>query len=251
MSMDEAATAAQRPHMALVGAGPGAADLLTLRAHRLLLAADVVVHDALVDLSVLEDVGARRIDVGKRAGHHKLGQAQINDLLVDLWRAGERVVRLKGGDPMVLGRGSEELLHLAVAGIPCEVVPGVTSATAAPLLAGIPVTHRGVADAFCVVSAHPRMEDGNYTLPSFEPRMTVVLLMGVRTLAAWRAALLERGYPRDTPLAFVTWAGRAEQRTLRTTIGGALKTAQVHDLQSPTVAIVGAVVAVMADYTVD
>jgi uroporphyrin-III C-methyltransferase len=151
------------------------------------------------------------------------------------------VVRLKGGDPFVLGRGSEEALALAAAGVPFELVPGLSSATAGPLLAGIPLTHRGVADAFCVVSAHPRELDASFTLPRWRARLTVVVLMGVRTAPRWTAALLAGGWPAETPMAWVMWAARAEQRSARATLGRAVEAATAHGIDAPAVAVVGGV----------
>ena len=141
--------------VSLVGAGPGDPDLLTLRAARALAAADLVLYDALVARETLDLAPrAQRFSVGKRAGRASMDQETINRLLVRAARRGKRVVRLKGGDPFVFGRGGEEALALVAAGVPCEVVPGVSSAVAAPALAGIPVTHRGLASAFVVVSGH-------------------------------------------------------------------------------------------------
>lgn len=225
----------------LVGAGPGAADLITVRGDRLLRSADVIVHDALVDPALYEGLSAEIIDVGKRSGDHTLPQDEICALLVQLARKGRRVVRLKGGDPFVLGRGSEEAAALAEAGVPCEVVPGVSSAIAGPALGGIPVTHRGVADAFCVVSAHPRDHEVPFTLPAFRERLTVVLLMGVRNVADWSAALMQRSWPGSTPIAWVIWAGRADQRVIRATLATAVEQANEQGLSAPAVAVVGGV----------
>jgi len=235
------ARAAQPGTVYLVGAGPGSADLITLRGWHLLQSAEVVVYDSLADPALHAELSAERIDAGKRSGHHGMAQGEINALLVDLARAGRAVVRLKGGDPYVLGRGSEEALELAAAGVPCEVVPGVSSALAAPLLAGIPLTHRGVADAFHVVSAHPRDGGGAATLPAFEPRCTLVILMGIATMDQWLPLLSERGYPAALPVAFVRWAGRPEQEVLVTTLEAARVEAAT--VRPPAVVIVGAVVA--------
>ena len=225
----------------LVGAGPGSAELLTLRGWQLLSTADTVVVDALADSALLVDLQAEVIDAGKRAGRHGLSQSQINALLIQLAQAGRSVVRLKGGDPFVLGRGSEELLELAAAGVPCEVVPGVSSAVAAPALAGIPLTHRGLADAFCVVSAHLQAGD-DVTLPAYTPRLTLVVLMGVSTLGQWLPRLPALGWPLDTPLAVVTWAGRPDQTQQHFTLAELLALEQP-PLRSPSVFVVGEVAA--------
>lgn len=235
----------------LVGAGPGAVDLITVRGYRLVAQADVLVVDNLADPQVYAQTRGKIVHAGKRAGDHGMAQDAINQLLIDEAKAGHAVVRLKGGDPYVLGRGSEEALALAQAGVPFEVVPGISSSLAAPLLAGIPVTHRGVADAFVVVSAHPR--DGAEgspadplslaTVPPYHPRCTLVVLMGVSTLDKWVQVARRQGYPDNLPVAFVTWAARPEQRVLVTTLGQALQDSTAHGLRSPTVAIAGHVVA--------
>ncbi len=227
----------------LVGAGPGSADLITLRGWRLLQAADVVVYDSLADVALRTGLRAELIDAGKRRGNHGMTQMEINQLLVDQARAGNVVVRLKGGDPFVLGRGSEEAMALAAAGVPWEVVPGVSSAVAAPELAGIPVTHRGVADAFCVVSAHVREIEGAPTLPPYNPRCTLVVLMGVASLAEWWPHLTALGYPDELPVAWVTWAARPEQVVLTTTVGQCVEAAARAQVQAPSVVIIGRVVA--------
>src|SRR5215208_1077336 len=171
--------------VSLVGAGPGDPELLTLRAVRRLREADLVLYDALVPTEILAFASrARRFYVGKRAGRASIEQDAINRLMIREARRGHRVVRLKCGDPFVFGRGGEEALALAAAGIACEVVPGVTSALAAPLLAGIPVTHRGLASAFLVVSGHAESAYGP-VLRSLAPgSATVVILMGLANRAA-------------------------------------------------------------------
>ena len=181
--------------VALVGAGPGDPDLLTRRAAARLAAADVVFYDALVDPDVLDLAGkAQRIYVGKRAGRPAIRQTLINQLLVRAARRGQRVVRLKGGDPFVFGRGGEEALALVAAGIPFEVVPGISSALAAPALAGIPVTHRGSAASFVVVSGHaPAAFEP--VLGSLAPHSTtVVVLMGLASAGEISALLIGRGW---------------------------------------------------------
>lgn len=238
---------ARRGTVYLVGAGPGAADLLTVRALRLLQTADVIVHDSLVPAELYAAHAAQHIDAGKRSGDHGLGQEGINRLLVDLAREGKAVVRLKGGDPYVLGRGSEEALALAAAGVTCEVVPGVSSALAAPLLAGIPLTHRGLADSFCVVSAHPQEHGRLPALPPWDARRTLVILMGVHTLPHWLEGLRLQGFPEDVPLAFVIRASWPDARAWQTTLAHCLADAAREDLTSPAVAVVGRVVALRAN----
>ncbi len=204
----------------LVGAGPGDPELLTLRAARLLAEADVVLHDALIPAATLALAasGARCACVGKRAGRPSWRQDEIHRVMAVAAREGLRVVRLKVGDPYVLGRGGEEALAMAALGIPCEVVPGVTSATAAAAWAGIPVTHRGLASAVLVVSGHAP-EAYEAPLGSLAPgSATVVILMGLRTLVHTSALLLARGWSPATPAALLlgawTDAGVAWRGTL-------------------------------------
>jgi uroporphyrin-III C-methyltransferase len=194
--------------VSLVGAGPGDPDLLTVRAARALAAADIVFYDALVAREVLGLAPlAQRFGVGKRGGRPSMRQQTINRLLVRSARQGKRVVRLKGGDPFVLGRGGEEALALVAAGIPFEVVPGVSSAVAAPALSGIPVTHRGLASAFLVVSGHS--EDAwQPVLAGLSPgSLTVVVLMGLASRDAIARALVSRGWAPSTPAAILWGAG--------------------------------------------
>jgi len=204
----------------LVGAGPGDPDLLTRRAVKRLEQADLVLYDALVDPQVLELApNAQRIFVGKRAGRPAVSQEFINRLLVRSARRGRTVVRLKGGDPFVFGRGGEEALALAAAGIPCEIVPGVSSAVAAPALAGIPVTHRGLSAAFVVVSGHA---DSSYrpVLEAIPPqRLTVVVLMGLAHIRQIAGVLIERGWNPATPLAVVFSASREDASAWTSTVG--------------------------------
>jgi uroporphyrin-III C-methyltransferase len=212
-----AAASAEPPPVALVGAGPGDPDLLTVRAARRLAEADVVVHDALVGDGVLALVpaGVELIDVGKRPGQ-AVPQELINALLVHLARAGRRVVRLKGGDPFVFGRGGEEALALIEAGIGFEVVPGITSAVAAPAAAGVPVTHRGVAAAFTVVTGHRRAGEPDVDWRSLAAvGGTIVVLMGVSERATIAAELIAGGLDPATPVAAVRSATTARQTTQR------------------------------------
>lgn len=222
-----------------MGAGPGAADLLTLRAARLLAEADVVVHDALVGTEVLALVGpdVELVDVGKRPGE-SVKQAAINDLLVDLASTGKRIVRLKGGDPFVFGRGGEEALALAEAGYACEIVPGISSAVAAPEVAGIPVTHRGVSPAFTVVTGHRRNGETEVDWASLaKVGGTIVVLMGVSERASIAAGLLAGGLAAETPVAAIRSATSAQQTVVRGTLG---ELADL-DISSPSVMVIGAV----------
>jgi uroporphyrin-III C-methyltransferase len=207
--------------VSLVGAGPGDPDLLTRKAVRRLAEADLVLYDALIPPETLELAGrARRFYVGKRARRHSVTQEAINRLLIRSARRGARVVRLKGGDPFVLGRGGEEALALAAAGVPFEVVPGVSSAVAAAALAGIPVTHRGLSSGFVVVSGHaePAWQPILRSLPPGS--LTLVVLMGLAARRAIAAELLARGWAASTPAAIVWAASRPETSTWRGTLAG-------------------------------
>jgi len=194
--------------VSLVGAGPGDPELLTVRAVRRLAEADLVLYDALVSPETLDLApAAHRFLVGKRAGRPSVAQAAINRLLIASARRGKRVVRLKCGDPFVLGRGGEEGLALAEAGIPFEVVPGLTTAVAAPALSGIPVTHRGVASGFAVVSGHAASAY-RPVLETLAPNsLTLVVLMGLGSLTDLSALLRRRGWRPATPAAICRAAG--------------------------------------------
>lgn len=203
----------------LVGAGPGDADLLTLRAAKLLARAEVVVHDRLIDDSVLAmaSVNAELIDVGKAPGD-SVSQAIINDLLIALGRSHDCVVRLKGGDPFVFGRGGEEMIALRDAGVATDVVPGVTSALSGPLAAGIPVTHRGVARGVTVVTGHVFDESDDYFRRIAHPELSLVILMGVGQRTRIAEQLTEGGLSAETPVAVIESAWTARQRVTRATL---------------------------------
>lgn len=206
--------------VSLIGAGPGDPDLLTRRAARRLEEADLVLYDALVDPAVLELApSAQRVFVGKRAGRPAVRQEFINRLLVRAARRGGRVVRLKGGDPFVFGRGGEEALALVAAGVPFEIVPGVSSAIAAPALAGIPVTHRGTATAFVVVSGHSP-EAYSAVLASLAPQSaTLIVLMGLGAATDIATLLLERGWQADTPAAVLYGASTEASKGCTRSLG--------------------------------
>ena len=225
--------------ISLVGAGPGDPELLTVRGLRRLQAAEVVVHDALVGTGVLALAApsAELIDVGKRVGA-PVPQGMINELLVQLGRDGRSVVRLKGGDPFVFGRGGEEALALAAAGIAFEVVPGVSSVVAAPAAAGIPVTHRGVSASFTVVTGHRQHGESpvNWTALA-QAGGTLVILMGVAQRGVIATALIAGGMAAETPVAAIRDATGAEQDVVRCTLGTLADTA----VRSPATLVVGAV----------
>ena len=224
----------------LVGAGPGDVDLLTLRAAQLLARADVVVHDRLVGPEILDLIrpGVPRVDVGKIPGTAH-SQAAINETLVSLGRRYDCVVRLKGGDPFVFGRGGEEALVLREAGIPVEVVPGISSSFAGPLLAGVPVTHRGLSHGVTVVTGHA--EDGRAVdfRQLANPDLTLVVLMGVSRRGEIANELLEGGLEATTPLAVIERAASATQRVVLATLS---ELADL-DVVNPAVIVIGAVAA--------
>jgi uroporphyrin-III C-methyltransferase len=225
----------------LVGAGPGDPELLTVRAARLLAEADVVVHDALVGDGVFAVVNpaAEQIDVGKRPGQG-VPQELINTLLVTLGESGRTIVRLKGGDPYVFGRGGEEAQALLDAGVPFEVVPGVTSAVAAPAAAGVPVTHRGVSAAVTVVTGHRRAGEPDIDWRSLaKVGGTIVVLMGVSQRAHIAAELVAGGLTPDTPVAVVRSATTTDQVTVRCR----LDELGIAEVESPAVIVVGPVAA--------
>jgi uroporphyrinogen III methyltransferase/synthase len=228
----------------LVGAGPGDPELMTIKAKKLLRDADVVLFDRLLDPKMLEDVKAELIDVGKNAGKHKLTQDGINRLLIEKAEQGFVVVRLKGGDPYLFGRGGEEALALLEKEIPFEVVPGVTSAIAAPELAGIPVTHRGIASMLTIVTGHEDPEKDNPLDWNAIARLagTLVVLMSVSRLEQNIAALIEAGKSSQTPAAMVEKGGWPEQRMIAGTLANIAEKARAAKIESPAILVVGDVV---------
>jgi uroporphyrin-III C-methyltransferase len=231
--------------VSLVGAGPGDPELLTLRAVKRLQEADLVLYDALIDPQVLDHArSARRVYVGKRAGRHAVSQDFINRLLVRAARRGQKVVRLKGGDPFVFGRGGEGALALASAGLPFEVVPGISSAIAAAGLSGIPVTHRSLAAGFLVVSGHA---EGAYgpILRSLEPgSATVVIMMGIANVAAIASLLISRGWSGLTPSAVVFGAATRDADVWTVTLADLQCGIDVTDVAAPGTVVIGSVVGI-------
>jgi uroporphyrin-III C-methyltransferase len=234
----------------LVGAGPGGADLITRRGWQALHDADVVVTDRLADPELTAQLrpGVLLVQAGKSPGSHQLSQDAIVGAMLDHARRGRQVVRLKGGDPFVFGRGGEEVLACAGAGIPCSVVPGLSSVTAAPALGGIPLTHRGVAQSFTVVSGHLPPGDPDSTVDweglagSAE---TLVLLMAVGNLPAIAAYLLDRGRPAATPVACVQHAATPRQRVTRHTLADLATPEDGLQVENPAVIVIGPTVPVL------
>ncbi|HEX3888718.1 MAG TPA: uroporphyrinogen-III C-methyltransferase [Phenylobacterium sp.] len=225
----------------LVGAGPGDPDLLTLKALKVLQKADVVVHDGLVSDEILDlsPVAARRISVAKRKSRHSYSQDEINRMLVAFALEGLIVVRLKGGDPFIFGRGGEELEACRAAGVACQIVPGVTSALAAGASAGAPLTHRGSAQAVTFVTGHAaegREPDLDWTSLS-RPNQTVVVYMGLSQAAPIAARLMAAGRAAATPALIVENASRADERRIVTTLAGLAEAASA--LSGPALLIVG------------
>ena len=234
--------------VSLVGAGPGDPGLLTVRGQRAIERADLVLYDYLASPAVLaanEVPGQERICVGKRADAQRLPQASIDALLVRRALAGARVARLKGGDPFVFGRGAEEAAACAAAGVPFEVIPGVSSIAAVPAYAGIPVTHRAVASCLTVATGHERADATTARLDFADLARsggTFVVLMGVTQIARWSGGLQAGGLAPDTPVALVRWGTTPRQRTLITTLAEAAALAGREQLRPPVLAVVGEVV---------
>ena len=229
----------------LVGAGPGDVELLTLKALRLLKAADVVVYDRLVSDEVMAEVpvGTLAIDVGKKPGSHGLKQGQINQLLADLARTGRNVVRLKGGDPFIFGRGGEEMAFLQQAGIVCQVVPGITAAAGCAAASGIPLTHRDCAQSLRLITGHgksgePCLDDNSLAAAN----QTLVFYMGLKWSSSISSQLLAQGRDATTPVAIIENGTRPEQRVLITTLAQLGETVAREQPQSPALLLVGEVV---------
>ena len=247
LSFNEVARPAK---VTLVGAGPGDPELLTLKAAKALQASQLVMYDHLVGKQVLDLVprSADRIYVGKESGHHTLTQDGIIDLMVRLARSGRTVLRLKGGDPYIFGRGGEEVQALAAHGIPFEVIPGISAAQGAAACAGIPLTHRDHAGTLVFATGHLRSE-GSERIVDLDwpmlarPRQTVVIYMGVGTLPVICAELIRHGLGPDTPAALVERATHPCQRTVAGTLQSLSTLALVHGVKAPALIMIGGVVA--------
>ncbi|MGE4534587.1 MULTISPECIES: uroporphyrinogen-III C-methyltransferase [Halomonas] len=232
--------------VSLVGAGPGDPELLTLRALKRLEAAEVILHDRLVSQEVLAlaNPAARRLYVGKARSDHSLPQAEINQALVDWARQGLRVVRLKGGDPFIFGRGGEELETLAAAGIEVEVVPGITAASGCAAYAGIPLTHRDHAQSVRFITGHLRNGSTDLDWPALaSPGQTLVFYMGLHGLPEICRRLIEHGLAGETPVALVEQGTTARQRVHRATLATLPERLAGVSVKPPTLIIVGGVVA--------
>ncbi len=243
-------TPLQPGEVALVGAGPGDPDLLTIRALRLIRQADVVVYDKLVSEAIMEMVPSDtdRVFVGKTANDHTLPQEEINTLLVRLSREKKRVVRLKGGDPYIFGRGGEEIQVLLGADVPCRVVPGITAASGCATYAGIPLTHRDHAQSCTFVTGH--LKSGNLVLPwenLARPNQTVVFYMGLQSIEVINRELQAHGMSGDTPAALVEQGTTPNQRVYIATLDTLKEKVEDKNIQTPTLIIIGTVVNAFSD----
>jgi uroporphyrin-III C-methyltransferase/precorrin-2 dehydrogenase/sirohydrochlorin ferrochelatase len=238
-------TVKKRVRVWLVGAGPGDPELLTLKAARVLASADVVVHDRLVSPEILAHLPRRatRVYAGKQRGRHTMTQAEINRLLVSLARKGKRIVRLKGGDPFIFGRGGEEALALARAGIAFEVVPGITAATGVAAAVGIPLTHRAIAQACVLVTGSRRKGDPDLDWRSLaRSGQTIVVYMGLAGLERISRGLVAHGLSPRTPAAIIQQGTTADQRIVEGTLAALPRLAAEARLRAPTLVVIGKVV---------
>ncbi len=229
----------------LVGGGPGDPDLLTFRALRLMQQADVVLYDRLVAPAIVELVrkDAQRLYVGKQSDSHTVPQSELNQMLVTLAQQGKRVLRLKGGDPFIFGRGGEEIEELAAAGIPFQVVPGVTAAAGCASYAGIPLTHRDLAHSCLFVTGHLRDGKLGFNWEALlQPKQTIAIYMGIKGIDVLRQNLIERGMDPDTPAAIVQRGTTPEQKVYVGTVGTLAKIVADNEIKPPSMIIIGDVV---------
>ena len=231
----------------LVGAGPGDPDLITRKGARLLRQADVIVYDRLIPFELLEEArpDAELINAGKQPSRHRLAQADINVLLIERALKGKDVLRLKGGDPFIFGRGGEEALACREFGIPFEVVPGVSSAFAVPAYAGIPLTQRGISSAFTVIAGYEDPAKSGSSI-NYEAVAklggTIVILMGVKNLPAITQQLIEQGLDANTPAAVIEWGVTAHQRAFTGTAERIAAIARLMEIMPPAITVIGDVV---------
>ncbi len=228
----------------LTGAGPGDIELLTIKALRLVKEADVIVYDRLANSDILGYAkdGCEFVYVGKEDSHHTLPQEEINEILYKLSQKYQKVVRLKGGDPLVFGRGGEEAMYLRKKGVEFEFIPGITSAIAVPEYAGIPVTHRGITVSFRVVTGHesPNKEHSQIPWENYKSDDTIIFLMGLHRLDTIVKRLLEIGKPKDYPIAVISRGTRSDEKTVVGTLKDIYEKAK--DLPTPALIVVGKVV---------
>ncbi|MBS0544056.1 MAG: uroporphyrinogen-III C-methyltransferase [Proteobacteria bacterium] len=230
----------------LVGAGPGDPDLLTVKAARLIASAEAVVFDHLVGAAILDLIPstARRVYAGKEAGNHALPQGEINQVLVDLAREGLKVVRLKGGDPFIFGRGGEEMQALMAAGLPCEIVPGITAAAGAASTTGIPLTHREHAQTLVFATGHLKNDTVDLDWSALSrPNQTVVIYMGLGALDIICRELIAHGLPADTPAAVIHAATTPQQRSVHSPLARLPAAVREAAIRAPALIMIGDVVA--------
>ena len=226
----------------LVGAGPGANDLISLRALNILGKCDTVVYDRLASEDFYKDLDCEKIDVGKKVGHHSVKQNEINEIIVQKALEGKTVVRLKGGDPFIFGRGGEEVIALQEHNIPYEVIPGITSAISVPELAGIPPTHRKISQDLHIVTGHTAEEENvNYKALAQE-KGTLVFLMGVGNIEKIANRLMEFGKDENTPVAFIEKGSTPDERITKTTLKNAYATVVEENVKPPAIIVMGEVV---------
>ncbi|MED5579108.1 MAG: uroporphyrinogen-III C-methyltransferase, partial [Nitrospinota bacterium] len=230
----------------IVGAGPGDPDLITVKALKLLRIADVVIYDKLLNPEILNfcHSDCELIYAGKSADHHTISQNNINKLMIDFAKDNKTIVRLKGGDPFVFGRGGEEALELKKENIPFEIVPGVTSAISAPAFAGIPVTHRGISSSVTFITGHedPNKESDNLDyIHLAKDKGTLVFLMSARSIGRISFTLIKNGMAKETTIAIVENATKENQRNFTDTLGNAVKLAEREEISSPAIFVVGEV----------
>ncbi len=230
----------------LVGAGPGRPDLITVRGLNLIRQAEVLLYDRLIPQELLQEVGpdSELIFVGKGPDRHMMPQEEISNLLVAQVKAGKMVVRLKGGDPFVFGRGGEEVLALAEAGLPFEIVPGISSVLAGPAYAGIPVTHRNMVTSFAVVTGHedPTKPESTTDWNALAHISTLVMVMARKRITEIQSNLLQAGRSPDTPAIAISWATTDQQQTVRTTLAALPDDILAYKLPTPMIVVLGEVV---------
>ncbi len=235
----------------LTGAGPGDIDLLTVKALRVVREADVIIYDRLANPDILKEAkpGCEFVYVGKEDGRHTLPQDQINEVIYKKAMENESVVRLKGGDPLVFGRGGEEAKYLRERGVEFEFIPGVTSAISVPAYAGIPVTHRGVAVSFKVVTGHetPNKEHSQVDWESMKADETIIFLMGLHNLRNIAENLVKVGRPKDTPCAVISKGTTPDQKSVTGTLENIYEKVKDAQIQTPALIVVGKVVELKKD----
>lgn len=239
------------PCVYLVGAGPGDPELLTVKALRLIKEAAVIVYDRLISKEIMElvPVGTTRIFAGKATGNHTLTQSETNELLLKLAQAGHKVVRLKGGDPNIFGRGSEEAQHLAKHGVKCEFVPGITAAAGCTAAAGIPLTHRGLATSVRFVTGHCK-EDADLDInwqSLADPDTTLAVYMGLANLETFKSELIQAGLDADTPVMAIANGTTPDQKELRTTLGQMPADIRTAGFAPPVLTVIGKVAGLKFD----